>query len=78
MEMCDICRKYPCDCRCPNYSELKSIHYCSVCGEEIQNGEEYIENYKSEYVHFECLTGIRWLINWLGYKVQEENYENDY
>ena len=77
VRMCKICRKYPCDCRCPNYKEPKSIHYCSVCEEGIQNGEEYIENYQGEYIHFECIQGIRWLLKWLDCEIKED-YKYDY
>lgn len=70
--MCDICKKYPCDCHCPNYKEPKSMHYCSICREGIKNGEEYIENYHNQYVHLECIQGVRWLLNWLDYEIQEE------
>jgi len=34
----------PCHSRCPNYSSLKAVHYCSSCGDGIYYGEEYIEN----------------------------------
>lgn len=45
---------------------------------KVFKGEEYIENYRNEFVHFECVRGIRWLLNWLDYEIQEENYENDH
>ena len=74
--MCEICRKNPCDCRCPNYSSRKNFRYCSVCNEEIQNREEYIENFHGDYIHFECIQGIRWLLNWLDYEIKED-YDNN-
>lgn len=76
--MCEICKKNPCDYRCPNYTSSKAIKHCVICEEGIQNGEEYIENYRNEFVHFECIRGIRWLLNWLGYEIQEESYEDDH
>lgn len=74
--MCSICNKIPCDYRCPNYTKPKTKYYCSFCGEGIQNGEEYIENYKGEKIHFECTQGIRWLLNWLDYEIKED-YDNN-
>lgn len=76
--MCEICKKNPCDCRCPNYISSKARKHCVICEEGIQNEEEYIENYRNEFVHFECVRGIRWLLNWLDYEIQEENYEDDH
>lgn len=42
--MCEICRQIPCHSRCPNYVPLKTTHYCSICGDGIYDGEDYIEN----------------------------------
>ena len=68
--MCLLCRSYPCHQRCPNYIPSKPIHYCSVCGEGIYEGEEYIENENEDYRHFECFYGMRDLLEWLGYEVK--------
>ena len=76
--MCEICKKNPCDYRYPNYAPSKVTKYCVICKEGIQSGEEYIGNYRNEFVHFECIQGIRWLLNWLDYETQEANYENDH
>lgn len=71
--MCEICRKIPCDCRCPNYVLPKTKHVCSLCDGEIFDGEEYIENYMSDCVHFDCVVGnTRWLVNWLGERIKVE------
>ena len=46
---CKYClRDYEHDPRCPLYKDKKSYHYCSICGEGILEGEEYIENDGSE------------------------------
>lgn len=78
--MCNLCRREPCHPRCPNYIPQKATRYCSVCGEGIYSGEEYIENLDSEYRHYDCFQGIRDLLDWLGYKVMtmEETCERDY
>lgn len=68
--MCEICRSHPCNTRCPNYILPKAIHYCSICGEGIYNGEEYIENMDGEYRHFDCFHEIRELLEWLGYGIK--------
>ena len=73
LKMLEICGKSYCDnCspRCPNYTPKKISHYCSICGEGIFEGDEYIENDDGEYVHYDCIQGARWLLEWLGYKVK--------
>ena len=69
--MCDICgRIIGHDPRCPNFSPPKATHYCSVCGDGIYDGEEYIENLDGEYRHYDCFHGLRELIEWLGFEVK--------
>ena len=53
------------------------MHYCSSCGEGIYAAEEYIENDNGEYKHFDCIYGIRDLLEWLGceVKIMENRYE---
>ena len=65
------------DYRCPNYIPPKAIHYCSICGEGIYPGEEYIVNDDSEYRHYDCFYGIRELLEWLGYDVKTMEDFND-
>ena len=61
--------------RCPLYESPKSTHYCSVCGEGIFNGEEYIENDVGEYAHWECVDNGRDLVKFLGYEIKERDSE---
>lgn len=69
--MCEICRVSGGHARlCPYYTSPKTACHCSVCGEGIYDGEEYIENQNGEYRHYDCFYGIRDLIEWLGYKVR--------
>ncbi len=66
---CDICgRTIEHDIRCPYYTSPKTRHYCSICDNEINDGEEYIENLDGEYVHYDCLTDLSYhtMIEWLG------------
>lgn len=74
--ICDLCRQNPCHVRCPNYTPPKATHYCSICGEGIYDGEEYIENDYGDYRHYECFYGMRDLLEWLGYKIK--TMEDDY
>lgn len=78
--MCYICRKTPCDCRCPNYIPPKTAYHCSICGERIYEGEEYIENDNGDYRHYDCFFGMKDLLEWLGYEIKtmEEDVERDY
>lgn len=68
--MCSICHQTPCDSRCPNYMPPKAAYYCSICGEGIYEGEEYIENNDGDYRHYDCFYGMRDLLEWLGYEIK--------
>lgn len=57
--------------RCPNYISPKTSHYCSVCDEGIQNGEEYIVNDNNQYAHWECIDFGRDLAKFFGYEIKE-------
>lgn len=70
---CNICKRIgKHDSRCPNYIPNKTIHYCSICGEPILNGEEYIVSDSKKYAHWECfgVIGSRELAKWLELTVQ--------
>lgn len=67
---CEICQHENHIVGCPYY-EGKHLSHCDVCGEFIYEGEEYLENNGGDPVHLECIQGIRWLIDWLGYEVKE-------
>lgn len=41
--MCSVCRKNPCDPRCPNAEEPKPEFYCELCGRPVYGGDEYFE-----------------------------------
>lgn len=75
--MCSICGQLEhCHPRCPNYTSLKAVHYCSVCGEGIYPGEEYIKNDDGDCRHYDCFYGMRDLLEWLGYEIR--TMEDDY
>lgn len=42
--MCEICRQYPCDPRCPNAPEPKPVYECRKCKDGIQDGEKYFDS----------------------------------
>lgn len=68
--MCGLCHRISCYPRCPNYSPSKALHYCSICEDGILDGEEYLGNQDGEYIHYECVQGIRQLLDWLGYDIK--------
>ena len=73
---CDMCRRINGHLEaCPNHIPPKTNHYCSICGEGIYNGEEYIKNENNDYRHYECFHGIKDLLQWLGYEIK--TMEND-
>lgn len=76
LRLCDLCQQSPCRFQCSNYKPTVQIYYCSYCGEGIYNGEEYIESLSGEYCHYDCIHGIRDLLEWLGHevKIMEDNY----
>lgn len=68
---CEICGKDTShNPHCPYYIPKKSTHYCSICGEGIYNGEEYVKNDNNEYSHYDCFYGTRNLLEWLGYRIE--------
>ena len=68
---CKYClRDYEHDPRCPLYKDKKSYHHCSICGDGILEGEEYIENDCGEYAHWECVDYGRDLARFLGYEIK--------
>ena len=69
--MCSFCEQTNCPPTCPNYDTPKYYHRCSLCGGGIYDGDEYIENIDGDCIHFDCVCGIRWLVEWLGYDVKE-------
>ncbi len=76
--MCEICLKTPCiDPRCPGYIPRHARYHCSFCENGIYDGEEYIENENGEYRHYECFSGLRDLLEWIGYEIRtmEDTYE---
>lgn len=77
--MCQYCKQLYCPPRCPNFIPPKSSHSCSICGEGIYDGEEYIKNDNGEYRHLECFYGIKDLLEWLGYEIKTmDNYDESY
>ena len=73
--MCELCRHYPCDYRCPNYEPPKTNKKCSVCDECICIGEQYIENDSGEYAHLDCVYYIKDLLRFLDYEIKEMTEE---
>lgn len=53
----------------PYYQAPKTTHYCSICGNGIYEGEEYLINDDGLYRHYECFISIRELLKWLGHEI---------
>lgn len=73
---CEYCRQFPHDPRCPLAPETKFKHYCSVCGEGICDGEEYVKNDDGKFLHLDCPTTQK-MVEFLGYEVkimEEDDY----
>lgn len=41
--MCALCRREPCDPRCPNSPEPIPVYRCKICGEGIFEGDRYLD-----------------------------------
>lgn len=69
---CSYCRRnIGHEVGCPFYEPPKSDHYCSICDEEIQFGEEYVENIYDEYAHMDCLYSGREMAEFLEVKIKK-------
>lgn len=69
--MCEICgRIHGHAFRCPNYIPTEAKYYCSTCGQGILNNDEYIQNNDGDYRHYDCISGLKDLLQWLGYEVK--------
>ena len=55
--MCAVCRKNPCDSRCPNAEEPKSIYTCVWCKEPIYEGDKYMDTPEGP-VCKDCIEGM--------------------
>lgn len=53
---------------CPNVDEPIYEHECSICGEGIYEGEQYVLNDDGEYAHYDC-PSTKELIDFLGYEI---------
>ena len=54
--ICEICRRSPCDSRCPNAPEPLIVHECSLCGELIREGDTFYS--LGEYTY--CEECVAW------------------
>lgn len=68
---CDYCHGYgyhkP---GCPLNEPFETDYICSICGECIQKGDEYLENDDGEMAHWECINyGMR-MLEFLGYTIK--------
>lgn len=77
IKVCQYCLQATCPAGCPNYIPPKASHLCSVCGDGIYDGDEYIVNSDGDYAHWDCVDYGRNLVEWLGYEIRTmEEYNN--
>lgn len=74
--ICEYCRQNLHHPHCPLAPEPKSKYCCSICGNGIFNGEEYIVNNNDDYAHWECVDYAKDLAKFLGYEIKEMEDEN--
>lgn len=76
---CEYCRRNSGHAeRCPLHKDRQSNYICCYCKEGIFNGEEFLKNSDGEYIHRDCIPGIDYLIDWLGYEVNEMGKDGYY
>lgn len=56
--MCDVCRRTPCDPRCPNAPDPIGIYTCDRCGEAICEGDTFIEEPDGDILCGGCLDNM--------------------
>lgn len=76
--MCAICRKEPCDSRCPNAPEPQPVTICIGCEEGIYPGEKYLDLPEGAICE-ECVGAMngRELLEYLGQELCEA-HESDF
>lgn len=58
-EMCDYCGTYPHHNMCPNAENAKRVvGYCSVCKQDIFEGDEIYQVADDEAIHADCVQGF--------------------
>lgn len=56
--MCDMCRRSPCDPRCPNAPDPPTVFLCSGCGQFIYDGDDYWDVLGEQYCEH-CIDGMK-------------------
>lgn len=77
--MCDICNSSPCLAGCPNAPEPQTVDYCHECGDDIREGEEYMN--EGVPLCMACIEDMsaKELIDFLGIEIKTaERPEPDY
>lgn len=68
---CEECHMMKCSPTYPYFvPKKKTNYYCSICGDGIYDGEEYIKNDVGDYAHWECIDRKKDLAEWLGYEIE--------
>lgn len=56
--MCDFCRRFTCDSRCPNAPEPRPVFVCSGCGKNICEGDDYYDILGEQFCE-KCIESVR-------------------
>lgn len=56
--MCAICGQTFCPSSCPNADEATPVYTCKYCGEDIVDGEEYVEIDGDYYHLYDCIENV--------------------
>lgn len=60
--ICEECHMMRCSPTCPYFIlKKKTNYYCSICGDGIYDGEEYIKNDVGDYAHWECTRSMEYV-----------------
>lgn len=54
---------------CPNADEPISYGKCELCGEDIYEGDEYVENDNGKFIHLDCPSAL-YMAKFLGYDIK--------
>ena len=57
--------------------DVESRSHEALASLVVHIGDEFLENDNGEYIHRECIPGIMWLTDFLGYKFKEMEDFND-
>ena len=73
--MCDICLQFPCNSRCPNAPEPKTVFVCSGCSGDIYEGEDYWDIMGEQFCEH-CMDNARHTAEYIPEEGEELDYDS--